>query len=228
MVGIFDSGMGGVAALNFFKKLAPDTDVVFFADKENAPYGTKSESELIPLVINDIDKLRKFGAEKILIACCTASAVYEQLGKEHKCGVIPIIDPVARVACAVSRTGRIGIISTEATMRSGGFVKAIKRELPSANTVSASSRILVTLAERGAKDENLTSSERSVIAKELLPLLSAEVDTVVLGCTHFSYFRETVEDILGIPAVDSAEIGAEVLNEKIKPYPVGEGRTIYI
>lgn len=97
MVGIFDSGMGGEFALREFVSLCPNERAELFADRENAPYGTKSEPELIRLVKRDIDILRSRGAERILMACCTASTVYPLLPSEYQRAVIPIIDRRAHV-----------------------------------------------------------------------------------------------------------------------------------
>ena len=214
-VGIFDSGVGGISALMHFRRLMPGADAVFYADKENAPYGTKSVSELIPLVTNDITRLADLGAERVLMACCTASTVYEKLPWEQKRIAIPIIDCTAEAACRVSRTGRIGVLSTEATRRSGAFVRSILRRCPSAEIVSASAGELVTLAEAGFSDADISGAAKDTLRRALAPFLGSGIDTLILGCTHFSYFEEHVSDMLGVTAVNSAKEGAVALAAEV-------------
>ncbi len=202
MIGVFDSGEGGRFALRELRRLCDDIDIAFLADKENAPYGVKSEGELIHLVQNGIKRLRSVGADKILIACCTASTVWDRLGEEYRRDTLPIIAPVARRALSVSRGGRIGVISTEATRRSGAF----QRLIPGAICHSAPE--LVTLAESGACDGNLTESQRYTIKKAVEPFAECGVDTLILGCTHFAYFEGEIEKTLGVPTVNSARVAA--------------------
>ncbi len=204
MIGVFDSGAGGRFALCELRRLVKDIDIAFLADEENAPYGSKSESELIHLVENDIKRLRSVGADKILIACCTASTVWDKLDEEYRRNTYPIIAPVARRALSLSRGGRIGVISTEATRRSGAFLKFIP------DAVCSSAPELVTLAESGACDGSLTESQRYIIKKAVEPFFGG-VDTLILGCTHFAYFEGEIENILGIPTVNSAKVAAEVM-----------------
>ena len=228
MVGILDSGMGGIAALGFLRGLSPTCDAVILADRENAPYGTKSKSELIPIIIRGIEKIRSYGADTVLIACCTASAVFDGIPEKYKHGVFPIIRHVAEEACRISTGGKIGVISTEATRRSGRFVSDIRSLRDDAEVFSVSSGKLVSMAESGAADGNLTAFEKEAVRCEIAPLIGLGIDTVILGCTHFSFFEKTIENMLGVRAVNSARIGAEMLNKKITPDLFGEGRTVYI
>ena len=203
MVGVFDSGMGGRFALAELRRLCGRVDIAFLSDEKNAPYGNKSESELEALVMHDIKTLRLMGAREILVACCTASTVCQRLSLPLREGVVPIIRPVARRALGTSKNGRIGVISTEATRRSGAFQKAI----PGALCYSVPE--LVTMAEHGARDGNLTADEKNKIRKMLSPFFDSGIDTLVLGCTHFAYFEGEIENILGVKTVNSARVGAE-------------------
>ena len=212
-VGIFDSGVGGLSSLAYFRKLAPEVDTVFFADSENAPYGTKTQSELIELVSADIERLTALGCDKVLMACCSASTVHHLLPKRQRDVSIPIILPTARRACELSVGGGIGVLSTEATRKSGAFVKAIGGLRSEAHIVSASSGELVTLAEAGACDENLGAGGKRVLERALLPFFCERIDTLILGCTHFGRFRKTIEAMLGVRAVNSATEGALALFE---------------
>ncbi|MBR2651127.1 MAG: aspartate/glutamate racemase family protein [Clostridia bacterium] len=210
-VGIFDSGVGGLASLEYFRTMMPTVDTVFYADSENAPYGTKSEEELISLVTADIGLLLSLGAERVLMACCTASSVYDRLDEKYRAVAVPIILPTAIGACELSQTGRIGVLSTEATRRSGAFVRAIKRIRPDAEVISASAGELVALAEAGACDGNLGARGYRILRDALSPFVGSNIDTLILGCTHFGRFGESVERILGVRTVDSAREGARAL-----------------
>ncbi len=226
MVGIFDSGRGGLFALSEFRKLSPRSDAAFFADTENAPYGTKSEGELVALVTRDIERLAKAGASAVLMACCTASTVYGKLPSELQSIAIPIIRPAAMNAVSRSSNKIIGVISTAATAGSRAFEKEIAAVSPEAKTVSVAAGELVSMVERGIADGSVTPSDRAVVARALLPILEGGADTVILGCTHFSWLEKTIADIGGMNVVNAARIGAELLaacsdnNEN--------GKTLYI
>jgi glutamate racemase len=227
VVGIYDSGSGGEEALAFFEKMRPDAAVTFLADRKNAPYGEKSEGELIPIIEAATERLISSGCERVLIACCTASALYGRLSERVRGCTIPIIEPTAKEAVRVSETKRIAVISTEATKRSGAFVKAILGFCPSAEVISLACPKLVRLADSGFCDANLSGASLSCVKAELRPLTHERFDTVVLGCTHFSRFEKTVEDMLLARTVNSALIGAEILSKETMPSK-NIGGTIYL
>ncbi len=220
MVGIFDSGVGGEAALAELRLLRPHSDVCFFADRKNAPYGTKSQAELVDLVSSALEKLAARGAAPVLLACCTASTVYDLLPERLRRGAIPIIDRAAEAAVMASLRKRIGVISTEATYRSGAFVDSIGRLCKGAYVAATFSGELVSLAEAGYSDENMSPDCMCRIREALMPLSEENIDTVILGCTHFARFEKTIEKILRIRSVNSARIGAVALSAMI---PCGEG-----
>ena len=225
MIGVFDSGAGGRFALAELRRLCDRIDTVFYADEKNAPYGSKSEDELSELLSHGIERLLSAGADRVLIACCTASAVHQRLHEKYRAVALPIIEPTARRAAELTRGGRIGVLSTEATRRSGAFAKSILAlGLPEPVCVSAPE--LVTLAELGAEDGNLNENQKRIIYRAVAPLISSGVDAVVLGCTHFAYFEREITDILGVPAVNSARVGAEYMAADIKNE--GRGAEIYL
>ena len=215
MVGIFDSGMGGAFALTELRKLSPDADVVFRADRKNAPYGTKPRELLINLVERNIDVLRSYGAEDILIACCTASTVYAELQDRYRKCVIPIIDATAYAAVMTSESKRIGVLATESTVRSGAFENAIHRYCARAEVRSCAVQPLVSAIEQ--------RKETDYILAEAVSRLGG-VDTVILGCTHFAAVEEKIKKE-GLAAVNSARVGAELLSGHITS---GCGATLYI
>ena len=151
MIGVFDSGVGGLTALAELRRLLPRTDMIYLADREHAPYGTKSEEEILSLAENCIKRLITAGAERILIACCTASTLHSRLTEGARRITTPIIAPAARAAQRVSR-GKIAVIATEATVRSHAF----RRELLAigeCEVTEHAAQELVAMVESGASDE---------------------------------------------------------------------------
>ena len=215
-VGIFDSGMGGLKALDYFKSLAPLEDAILYRDEANAPYGTKTESQLIRLVSDDIDRLTLLGAKKILMACCTASAVWDKLSPQRRKIAIPIIEPTSRAAIKVAGGKPIGVISTEATERMEAFPRAIRSLSYTAEVIPLSSRILVSLAEAGVSDENMSAAAEEETLRIRRHFEGKGIGALILGCTHFSYFRREIEGALGVKAVDSAEVGAMELANALR------------
>ena len=218
MVGIFDSGMGGELAVRYLRRYRPDADIAFLADRKNAPYGKKSRDELISLVTRDIDALRGFGAEEILMACCTASTVYDYLPEKYKQGVIPIIRATATTAVQLSENLRIGIIATDATVSSGAFEWEISKLCPHAEVIAHSSGALVDAVERnGTADDKMLDNELSFLD-------GTGIRTLILGCTHFAALEEKIRK-RGYLTVNSARIGAEMISHRA---PRGRGSTLYI
>ena len=221
MIGVFDSGSGGLTAIDEMRKINPSVDVCFLADYENAPYGTKSERELVRLVSRDVSRLLSAGAESILMACCTASTVYVSLPEELRRRCIEIITPAARVAAEISR-GRVGVISTEATYKSLSFPRAISKIRGDISVISAYSPELVELVEGGCRDGCVTEREEKIIKNSLLPFMGSGADALILGCTHFTHLKNKIEEITGIPTVSPSLIGARLAAKETSGNEEGE------
>ena len=146
MIGVFDSGIGGLAAFKEIRTLLPRENIIYLADRKNAPYGTKNEDEITKLCTKNISKLRDMGAEKILIACCTASGVYQNLSADDKQISIPIITPTAQEVVNFSK--RIAVIATERTVSSHYFSREIAK-YSSAEVKEFAMQRLVYLVENG-------------------------------------------------------------------------------
>ena len=227
MIGVFDSGAGGLLAVSEIRRLAPCADVVFLADRKNAPYGTKTKAELIELVKTDIELLKKAGADRILMACCTASTVYEYLPYDIREIACPIILPTARRAAEITESGSVGVIATRATVASGAFRKALSGYQKCRSVYEFEAQKLVELVESGCTDESITEREFEIIKETLSPLTNKKIDTLILGCTHFPYIEKTISRCLSsVKTVSSAYEGAfEILK---KQEDVGEGKTLFL
>ena len=212
MVGLFDSGSGGLNTVRYLQA-AGDVDLVYLIDRENAPYGIKTKKELIGITERNIRHLVDMGAECVLIACCTASTVYRSLGKEYREKAIPIIEAVANAAKNSTRSHRIGVIATKRTVESHAFARALKEY----KAYELALGELVGMIDSGLSDKTITKEDEVRLEEMLTPILIRNVDTIILGCTHFPSLKETVRKIAsnhGVTSIiDSALIGAELLTE---------------
>lgn len=226
MIGVFDSGVGGLTALAELRRLLPRTDMIYLADREHAPYGTKSEEEILSLAESCIKRLITAGAEKILIACCTASTLHSRLTEGARRITTPIIAPAARAAQRVSR-GKIAVIATEATVRSHAF----RRELLSigeCEVTEHATQELVAMVESGASDQNpLSNEEKSRLARLLEPIEASRADTLILGCTHFPHLRGHIAAMLPcVKLISPSREGALEIARSTEDR--GGGRTIFL
>ncbi len=226
MIGIFDSGAGGLAALRELRRLNPREDVLFLADRKNAPYGTKSEDEILRLTAENIKKIKNAGAKRVLIACCTASTVYEKLPFELRKIALPIIDPTADLAVKSTENSHIAVIATEHTVRCSAFSQAIKRTGARITVTELEAQILVGIAECVAAGEVLDEDAISKIEKSLLPLTHLSADTLILGCTHFSHLKNEIRRFAkNMKIIDSAKTGAQIIAESAG---CGIGATVFL
>ena len=211
MLGLFDSGSGGLNTVRYLKEIAPNVDLVYKIDRENAPYGTKKKNQLIGIIESNIEELAKRGASRSLIACCTASAMYDELGEWHRSVSIPIIHPVADAAKAVSENGRIGVVATLGTVRSHAFAKALFDR----TVFEVEAQELVALIDSGLCDATADKTDINMLRRIVLPLARKNTDTLILGCTHFPALYHSFVKVchpFGIKnVINSAEIGAMAL-----------------
>lgn len=210
-VGVFDSGVGGLTVLRALERAFPGEDYVYFGDTARVPYGNKSDATVLRYAFEDALFLLRQGAKILVVACNTASAVaVDELQRYFAIPVLGVIEPGARAAVATTRTGRVGIIGTAATIRSGAYQSAIERLRPGTVTTAASCPLFVPLAEEGWHDEPPCLD----IARTYLgPLVAAGVDTLVLGCTHYPMLRGVIGQVMGpdVTLVDSADAAAEAV-----------------
>ena len=224
MIGVFDSGVGGYCAFRELRRLLPREDMVYLADRKNAPYGTKSEDEIIAFTKANIKRLKDIGARKILIACCTASSVYGFLDEEEREISLPIITPAAEKA---AEGRKIMVIATERTVKSGVFGREIGRFSDSTVTEIPAQR-LVGLVESGCRDGRINPECDAELDRIAGLVKESKADRLVLGCTHFSHLESELQRRCGVKTVSPAREGALALVKMIKNHRSESGRTIYI
>ena len=227
MIGVFDSGVGGLSSYRELKRLLPSEDIIYLADRRNAPYGTKDRDTVLKYTRNNIKALRERGARHILIACCTASSVFPLLEPEERRQITPIISPAAEAALTHGK--RVAVIATEQTVRSHAFREAALAKNPDAKVFELATQILVSLVELGARDGELLPREGDLLDKIAGELRAYKPDSLILGCTHFSYLGGELQARLpGVTIIDAAVIGARTLVERISDTCKRErGITIY-
>ena len=212
MIGIFDSGIGGLSSLREYTRLVPEESIIYLADRQNAPYGTKDRDTVIRLTKKNIRTLKDMGAERILIACCTASSVYGELTLEEQSIAFPIIPPTVRTAIGFGK--RIGVIATRRTVSSHAFMNEISAIDPRKETVEIAAQELVEMVEDGARDGKLCPRHTDLLDSLCRKIKGEMPDCLILGCTHFSYLEgEIASRIAPIPTVNSARVGAVAMAE---------------
>lgn len=225
MIGIFDSGVGGLTAFKELERLLPRADILYLADRKNAPYGTKEKEELLSLVRRDIQRLRALGAEKILVACCTASTVCPLLPENETEGVIPIILPTARIAAA--RSEKIAVIATKYTTDSQEFTKQIRSLNERASVTEIEAGRLVSLVECGARDGRLDRAAGKYLDALAEKISETEADTLIFGCTHFTHVEGELKARLPhVSTLHPSRIGAATL-ASLPLVGKGQGKRIY-
>ena len=214
MIGIFDSGVGGICAYNTVRRALVREDIIYLADRKNAPYGTKTEDEILNFTKNNIRTLKSMGAELILIACCSASTVYRRLNEEERAISIPIISPAAREAAEVG--GKIAVIATKHTVRSGTFSREIAR-FSDTTVCEMAEQELVSLVEGGNRDGRVNEECKCYLADMAKRIKLTEANTLILGCTHFSHLECEIGALLPeVKIISPARVGAEEMIKKIK------------
>lgn len=218
-IGIFDSGVGGLTVLRAVRDRLPHESVIYLGDTARVPYGTKSPATIERYAVEDASFLVEKGVKMLLVACNTASAMArERLRAEFQIPLLSVLGPGARMAARVTRNGRIGVIATEATIESGAYARAIE-DASGDKQVEIFARacpLFVPLVEEGETDSAIT---RLVAEQYLAPLRAQEIDTLVLGCTHYPLLKPLLQELAGpqIQLVDSAvamaDQTAQVLTE---------------
>lgn len=211
-IGIFDSGVGGLTVCKEIIHQLPGENLIYLGDTARVPYGTKSAQTVERYALEAAAFLVDQGVKLLVVACNTASAVaLPALRERFQLPVIGVIEPGAKRA-AQSRNRRIGVIGTEGTIGSGRYEEAIRSLLPDAEVFSAACPLFVPLAEEGWAEHEVA---RLASLEYLQPLISAQIDTLVLGCTHYPLLRKTLQQVLGpeVLLVDSAEETARCVAE---------------
>ena len=212
MIGIFDSGLGGLTAYKELHARLPQGDFVYFGDTGRVPYGSRSREILTRYARQDIRFLLDRGADVILAACGTVSSVVlDAIKDEFAVPLIGVVDASVKAALAATQNERIGVIGTGATISSGAFARKIGAADPRAAVTSIACPLFVPLVENGYIGRGCAVT-RQVAADYLAAFAGTDIDTLILGCTHFPIIADIIGDLLpGVTLINSgAAAAAEV------------------
>lgn len=209
MIGIFDSGLGGLTALTKLRKFAPQTDLLYFGDTARVPYGSRSVDTITKYADEIITLLTEKGADRVLAACGTVSTVaLPRLAGKYPVPVSGILEPACAAAVKATKNGKIGVIATSASVNSGAYVREINSILPEAQVLQTACPLFVPLVEGGfvGRDCEITR----LAAKHYLEGIKREgCDTLLLGCTHYPIIADIIGDCLeGVTLINASEEAA--------------------
>ncbi len=204
MIGIFDSGVGGLTVAKAIMEKIPGYDIIYFGDTAHTPYGTKSPETVMGYTVNNIEFLLSQGASVIVIACNTASSIATaDVLERFDVPIFEVITPAVKLAVSASEKFRFGVIGTRATITSGIYEKKIREIQPAAKIYSIACPLLVPLVEEGW----LNKPEAAMIVKKYLhPLKTRRIDTLILGCTHYPLLKKVIQRKAGkqVHLIDSS------------------------
>lgn len=232
-IGVFDSGLGGLTAVRELRRTLPAERIIYFGDTSRVPYGTRSGETILKYARQDLRFLRRFDLKAVLIACGTVSTTsLEPLRAENDIPVLGVVEPSVRRALELTRTGRVGLVATPSSVRSGAYQRLFKALDPAAEVVARACPLLVPLVENGRFRPGDLVAE-TLVREYLEPVKAAGVDALVLGCTHYPLLAEIIGAFMGpdTALVDSGAAAAAALRRQLEETdalaPAGDGQISY-
>ena len=217
-IGVFDSGVGGLTVAREIMRQLPGEDLVYFGDTARVPYGSKSKNTVLKYSRQIVRFLRTKDVKAIVVACNTASALaLDDIAAEIDIPIIGVVKPGAKMAVETTKTGNVGVIGTESTIKSGIYNDYIRELNPDITVVSKACPLFVPLVEEGLIEDRVTDD---IVARYLQEMKEYRVDALVLGCTHYPLLRKTIKRFMGEsvhlvnPAFETAKSLKELLIEQ--------------
>ena len=216
MIGVFDSGIGGLTVVHALQERLGDYDIVYFGDTARAPYGSKSAETVIAYVLENIEFLLNKGAKIIVMACNTAASVAtDHVRQQFKFPIFEVVSPAVTVSLKITKNFRVGVIGTRTTISSGIYAKKIIEMNPQAKVYSVACPLLVPLVEEGW----FKKPETAMIVKKYLHHLKVkQIDTLILGCTHYALLNRIIQQKIGprVQIIDSASAVADKIADYLQ------------
>lgn len=215
-IGVFDSGVGGLTVAREIMRQLPNERIVYFGDTARVPYGNKSRETVTRFSKQIVRFLQTQQVKAIVAACNTASAyALDELEKEVDIPMIGVVRPGATAAIEATRNGRIGVIATEATISSDIYRRYIEDDLNKVSVIGKACPLFVPLVEEGLWEDPVTEE---IARRYLTELIDIDIDTLILGCTHYPLIRSTVGKVMGdkVTLVNPAYETARELKELLK------------
>ena len=215
-IGIFDSGVGGLTVVHEVFERLPNESIVYFGDTARVPYGTKSPQIVEKFTLQDILFLMQQNIKLLVAACHTVSSVVlDRFIQKFNLPILGVVEPGIKAALKVTRNNRIGVIGTRATILSGTYRMKMEERREDITVISQACPLFVPLAEEGWLNGDVTHHIASIY---LEPMKKQEVDTLILGCTHYPLLKSVIGDVLGkdVLIIDSAEETAKRVAERLR------------
>jgi glutamate racemase len=215
-IGIFDSGVGGLTVVHEIFRSLPNEAIIYFGDTARVPYGTKSPKVVETFALQDILFLLEKNVKLVIAACHTVSSVaLDRIVQMFHFPILGVVEPGVAAALEATRNSRIGVIGTRATVVSGTYEKKILAKRKGANVFSQACPLFVPLAEEGWLDGEVT---QRVAELYLAPLIKENIDTLILGCTHYPLLKHVLKEILpkDVVIIDSAEETAKLVANRLR------------
>ncbi len=229
MIGLFDSGFGGLHVLRDIARRLPQYGYLYLGDSAHAPYGPRTFDEVYAFTKQGVEFLFAHGAELVVLACNTASSEalrkiqqgYQKEGSDRK--VLGVLIPFAEAAATGTHTKRVGVMATEGTVRSGAFPREIQKVNANIEVFQHACPLLVPLVESGGQD---SGEAEPLIRTYVAPLLEKKIDALVLGCTHYGILEEKIRKVVGpdIRVISDSEVMPESLASYLRRHPELETR----
>lgn len=204
-IAVLDSGVGGLTVAKEIMRQLPREKILYFGDTLRTPYGPRPAEEVLLFTKQIVSYLLQFQPKMIVIACNTATAVaLHKIREWVPVPVVGVIHPGARAAIKQTRNGKIGVIGTEGTIKSGAYERALKRISPYLNVYSLACPFLVPIVEKGLFD---AAETRQIVARSLEPLMDKPLDCLILGCTHYPFLADIISGVMGpgVSLISSAD-----------------------
>ncbi|MEY4747056.1 MAG: hypothetical protein RLZZ416_105 [Candidatus Parcubacteria bacterium] len=229
-IGMFDSGFGGLSVLREVVKVLPQYDYMYLGDNARTPYGTRSSDLVYEFTKQAVDFLFSRRCDLVILACNTASAdalrkiQQEYLPKKYpRKRVLGVIVPALEEAIEATKNNRVGVLATEGTVVSKTFPREMKLRAPKIRVFQQAAPLLVPLVEAG---ERKTPAAKPILENYIRPLLKKNIDTLILGCTHYGHLEKEIKRIVGkkIRLVSEGPVVARKLNLYLERHPEIESR----
>lgn len=217
-IGVFDSGLGGLTGVRQLRKLLPGEDIVYFGDTGRVPYGSRSRETIVQYARQDIAFLLSKNVKYIMAACGTVSSTYpESEAAQLPVPYMGVVGAAAREAAVATRSRRVGIIGTAATIRSGSYETLLRQLVPGVEITKRACPMFVPLVENGYVDDGNPVTEL-VIEEYLTSVRDAGVDTLILGCTHYPLLKKMIGDFMGsgVTLIDPGKVAAGALRHALE------------
>lgn len=199
MIGIFDSGIGGLSVFREIRKLLPEQSYIYYSDSAHCPYGEKSKEYIIDRACSITRRLMEMGVEIVVVACNTATAAaISTLRKEFPIKFIGM-EPAIKPAAALTKTGVVGVLATAGTLKAEKYLDTREKWAQSITVVEHIGEGFVELVEKG---QTSGAEAEAVVQNSLIPLLEAGADTIVLGCTHYPFLADTIKKVAAAHGAD--------------------------